>query len=51
MAIGQGICWDYDSNDNSVGRFNQNPIMDEFLYEVEFRGEEHKDGGCMPSAM
>ena len=30
----------HDANDNPIGRSNQNPILDTFLYEVEFHGGE-----------
>ena len=38
MARGQVVCLKQDANDNPIGRFNQNPILDTLLYEVEFPG-------------
>ena len=40
MARGQVICQKQDANCNLIGRSNQNPILDTYLYEVEFPGGE-----------
>ena len=37
---GQVVCWKCNTNNNPIGRSNQNPILDRRLYEVEFSGEE-----------
>ena len=38
MARGKVICWKHDVNCNPDGKFNQNPIQDTHLHEVEFLG-------------
>ena len=40
MERGQVVCWKGDGDDNPIVRFDQNPILDTYLYEVEFPGEE-----------
>ena len=36
----QVVCWIHDANGNPIGRFNQNPISDMHLFEIEFPGGE-----------
>ena len=40
MATGQVVCQKHDANDDPIGRSNQNPIMDTYLYTVKFPGRE-----------
>ena len=37
IARGWVVCQKHDAYDISIGRSNQNPILDIYLYEVEFQ--------------
>ena len=46
MARGQLMHWKHDDHDNPIDRFNQNAILDTYLYEVEFLGDKMTELGA-----
>ena len=40
MTRGHVLCLKHDADDNPIGRYNQNPILEIYLYEVEFSWRE-----------